>query len=119
MKTSHAALPQPEMSRRRKISLMAMIATQIYRTHAKMMRMSQRTFKKGYDEALISNGLASSHSVEAPLCLRRRGPCTTAAAAASPRSNESDRPDEPGLVRIEPRSLAGYQRGQRGRPPGK
>src|SRR5436305_7218320 len=56
MPTTHAALPQPEMSRRRKISPNTTIATQMNRTQAKTMRMSQRTFRKGYDDAVISNG---------------------------------------------------------------
>ena len=51
---THAAFAHPEISRRRNRSVNAMIATQMKRTHAKTMRMSQRTFKNGYDVPAIN-----------------------------------------------------------------
>src|SRR5947207_1747223 len=36
------------------MSMKTVIAIQIKRIHAKMMRMSQRTFRNGYDDAVIS-----------------------------------------------------------------
>ena len=52
--TTHAALAQPDMSFRRKTSIRTVIAIQIKMIHAKMIRMSQRTFRKGYDVAMTN-----------------------------------------------------------------
>jgi hypothetical protein len=42
------------MSLRRKTSISTVIAIQMKITHAKKMRMSQRTFRNGYDAAITN-----------------------------------------------------------------
>ena len=58
-KITHAALPQPEMSRRRKTSIRTVIAIQMKITQAKKMSVVQRMFRKGYDVAVMINVIVS------------------------------------------------------------